>query len=125
MGHKNLCAQPSQSTGALGSDAKQRGHRSTKGFSTAKSQRGHDLVSDFNCSSSDSNLPSVTLAPYWTRWETIPPTPKAATHVPIQMMNPSFSPRSFIMTIREAMHGTKSVIVMRATVICIGVSGRW
>src|SRR5689334_2814222 len=35
--------------------------------------------------------------------ETMPPTANAAIHVPIQMMNPSFNPRSFIMTMSDAM----------------------
>jgi hypothetical protein len=51
-----------------------------------------------------------------TNWATIPPTENATTHVPIQMVRPSFHPRSFIITMSEAMQGTKSVMTIRATV---------
>lgn len=57
--------------------------------------------------------------------ETKPPIAKAPIQVPIQMIMPSLKPRSFIITINEAMQGTKSVMVMRATVTCIGSSCMW
>ena len=57
---------------------------------------------------------------YITICETSPPTAKATTQVPIQITNPSFNPRSFIITIREAIHGTNNVMVTSATRICIG-----
>lgn len=46
-----------------------------------------------------------------------PPTRKAPTHVTSQMMVASFVPRSFSMTMSEAMQGTNSVIVTKATTI--------
>lgn len=59
---------------------------------------------------------------HMTICETIPATANAPTNVPIQITVPSFSPRSFIMTINEAMQGTNNVIVINATTICNGVS---
>jgi len=44
-----------------------------------------------------------------------PPTKNATTHVPVQTSDASFHPRSLSMTINEAMHGVKSVIVTSAT----------
>jgi len=58
---------------------------------------------------------------YITIWETIPPTANATIHVPIQMISPSLKPRSFIITMSEAMQGTNRVMTIRATVICIGL----
>ena len=49
--------------------------------------------------------------------ESSPPTRKATTHVPAHTVNASRQPRSFIITINEAMHGVKSVIVTSATTI--------
>jgi hypothetical protein len=54
--------------------------------------------------------------------ERIPPTVNAATHVATQMISPSLIPRSFIITINDAIHGTKRVITTSATRICIGSS---
>lgn len=50
-------------------------------------------------------------------WERIPPTRNAPTHVPNHTIIASFVPRSLSMTISDAMHGTKSVIVTNATTI--------
>jgi len=49
--------------------------------------------------------------------ESNPPTRKATIHVPAHTVNASRQPRSFIITIKEAMQGVKSVIVTRATTI--------
>jgi hypothetical protein len=47
--------------------------------------------------------------------DSTPPTKNATTQVPVQTRSASFHPRSFSITIREAMHGVKSVIVTSAT----------
>lgn len=49
--------------------------------------------------------------------ESVPPTRNAPIQVPNHTIIASFVPRSFSITIREAMHGTKSVIVTSATTI--------
>ncbi len=46
-----------------------------------------------------------------------PPIKNAATHVPSHTIDASFTPRSFNITIRDAMQGVKRVIVTRATTI--------
>lgn len=46
---------------------------------------------------------------------TTPPTVKARVQVVSQTSTPSLAPRSLAMTIIEAMHGTKSVRVTKAT----------
>lgn len=51
---------------------------------------------------------------------TTPPSAKARVHVVSQTSTPSLVPRSFAMTIIEAMHGTKSVRVIRATSVWSG-----
>ena len=48
-------------------------------------------------------------------WESTPPTRNATTHVPVHTIDASFRPRSFNMTINEAMQGVNRVIVTRAT----------
>ena len=49
--------------------------------------------------------------------DSVPPTRNAPTHVPNHTIMASFVPRSFSITIREAIQGTNSVIVTRATTI--------
>lgn len=69
--------------------------------------------------------PALRRRDHSTSWDTIPPTENATTHVPIHMTSPSFHPRSFIITMSEAMQGTKRVMTMRATAICIGLRLMW
>lgn len=67
-------------------------------------------------------LHAFTQTAHMTMCDTSPATANAPTNVPIQITVPSLIPRSFIMTISEAMQGTNNVIVINATTICNGVS---
>ncbi len=121
MVHKNLWTHPWQFTSIRGSDELHLGQSSMKGFTTTNLHCKQTRSSDFNCSSSVMSLSIIQAnVSYITICETRPPIEKATIQVPIQIMTPSLIPRSFIITIKEAIQGTKSVIVKRATVICIG-----
>ncbi len=117
-GQPELCTHEPQPGSTTGTSVRQRGHRSTNGLVISNMHCGQRRASDLSCSSSERiscTPPSRATIDYIRICESIPPMRNAPIQVPVQISMASFNPRSFSITIKEAMHGTKSVMVTRDT----------
>lgn len=119
-GHPALCTHEPQPGSSTGTSVRHRGHRSTNGFVISNLHCGQRRASDLSCSSSERTFcepPGRAIMDYIRICESIPPMRNAPNQVPDQISSESFNPRSLSMTINDAMQGTNSVMVTRATTI--------